>query len=72
VVKLSPRQKQVLTLLAGGRTEDEIGERLGISPRTARAHVDALKRKLGVSRRREIPSAFHRLTGQDPFDTETY
>jgi len=51
-------------------TDEEIGLRLGISPRTARAHVDALKHKLGVPRRREIPGAFHRLTGMDPFERE--
>jgi DNA-binding CsgD family transcriptional regulator len=67
VVRLSHRQKQVLTLLADGFTDDEIGLRLGISPRTARAHVDALKQKLGVTRRREIPRTFRRLTGADPF-----
>ena len=71
MVKLSNRQKQVLLLLADGLTDDEIGLRLGISPRTARAHVEALKRKLGVARRREIPSAFHRITGMDPFEGET-
>jgi DNA-binding CsgD family transcriptional regulator len=71
MVKLSHRQNQVLSLLADGLTDDEIGLRLGISPRTARAHVEALKHKLGVARRREIPSAFHRLTGMDPFENET-
>jgi DNA-binding CsgD family transcriptional regulator len=70
VVKLSQRQKQVLTLLADGLTDDEIELRLGISPRTARAHVEALKAKLGVARRRELPGAFHRLTGMDPFENE--
>jgi DNA-binding CsgD family transcriptional regulator len=71
MVELSHRQKQVLTLVAAGLTDDEIGPRLGISPRTARAHVEALKSKLGVARRREIPSAFHRLTGKDPFEGES-
>jgi DNA-binding CsgD family transcriptional regulator len=54
MLKLSRRQKQVLSLLAEGLTDEEIGLRLDISPRTARAHVDALKHKLGVPRRREI------------------
>lgn len=67
MVELSHRQRQVLLLLATGLTDEEIGPQLGISPRTARAHVEALKRKLGVARRREIPSAYHRLTGKDPF-----
>jgi DNA-binding CsgD family transcriptional regulator len=70
MLTLSGRQKQVLSLLAQGFTDEEIGLRLGISPRTARAHVDALKHKLGVSRRREIPAAFRRLTGMDPFGNE--
>jgi DNA-binding CsgD family transcriptional regulator len=70
MLNLSPRQKEVLALLAEGFTDDEIGERLGISSRTARAHVDMLKQKLGVLRRREIPGAFHRLTGKDPFDPD--
>jgi DNA-binding CsgD family transcriptional regulator len=71
MVQLSRRQKQVLPLLARGLTDEEIAQDLGISARTARAHVEALKHKLGVSRRREIPAAFHRLTGMDPFDIET-
>jgi DNA-binding CsgD family transcriptional regulator len=71
MVNLSERQNQVLSLLADGLTDNEIGLRLGISPGTSRAHVEALKQKLGVARRREIPSAFHRLTGMDPFEKET-
>src|SRR6266516_5583000 len=68
VVELSRRQTQVLVFVADGLTNDEIGQRLGISARTARSHVDALKQKLGVARRREVPSAYHRLTGLNPFD----
>lgn len=68
---LSRRQTQVLTLLAEGLTDSEIGRRLGISARTARAHVEAIKAKLAVERRREIPAAFHRLTGRDPFGDST-
>jgi two-component system response regulator DevR len=68
VRRLSRRQKEVLPLVATGLTDDEIGQRLGISSRTARMHVEALKGKLGVSRRREIASAYHRLTGNDPFE----
>jgi DNA-binding CsgD family transcriptional regulator len=69
MIRLSHRQGQVLSLLAEGQTDYEIGAQLGISPRTVRAHVDALKQKLGVARRRELPSAYHRLTGKDPFES---
>lgn len=70
MIHLSHRQRQVVGLIAAGLTNDETAQLLGISPRTARAHVEAVKEKLRVRRRREIPSAFRRITGQDPFDIE--
>ena len=51
---LSLRQRQVLTLIADGRTDMEIAFLLGISPRTVRMHVDVLRAKLGVARRRHL------------------
>jgi ATP/maltotriose-dependent transcriptional regulator MalT len=59
----------VVELIAAGLSNDEVGERLGISPRTAKAHCDVLRQKLGVSRRRQIPVAYRRLTGEDPLST---
>lgn len=63
---LTERQVQVVELIALGYSNDEIGRRLGISPRTAKAHSDVLRQKLGVPRRRQIPAAFKTLTGKDP------
>jgi DNA-binding CsgD family transcriptional regulator len=63
---LTPRQRQVVELIAAGCSNEEVGERLGISPRTAKAHCDVLRQKLGVSRRRQIPHAFRERTGEDP------
>ena len=63
---LTDRQRQVVELIASGCSNDEIGERLGISPRTAKAHCDVLRQKLGVARRRQIPVAYRLLTGDDP------
>ena len=57
-------------LIAIGCSNEEIGRRLEISPRTAKAHCDALRLKLGVPRRRQIPAAFKTLTGQDPLARE--
>jgi DNA-binding CsgD family transcriptional regulator len=64
---LTTRQKAVVALIAAGCSNDEVGERLGISPRTAKAHSDALRHKLGVTRRRHIPAAYRMLTGEDPY-----
>jgi DNA-binding CsgD family transcriptional regulator len=63
---LTPRQKQVVELIAAGCSNEQVGERLGISPRTAKAHCDVLRQKLGVARRREIPLAYREQTGDDP------
>jgi ATP/maltotriose-dependent transcriptional regulator MalT len=63
---LTARQREVVALIAAGCSNDEVGERLGISPRTAKAHCDVLRQKLGVARRRQIPVAYRSLTGEDP------
>ena len=67
---LTERQLQVIELIARGCSNDEIGLRLGISPRTAKAHCDVLRQKLGVPRRRHIPAAFRARTGEDPLSRE--
>ena len=64
--QLTRRQRQVVGLIAAGCSNEEIGLRLGISARTAKAHCDVLRRKLGVTRRRHLPAAYRALTGDDP------
>jgi len=66
VAPITERQREVVALIAAGCSNDEVGARLGISPRTAKAHCDVLRQKLGVTRRRQIPIAFRLLTGEDP------
>ena len=46
---LTPRELEVLKLLREGLTFVEIGQRLAITARTARAHVGAIKEKLGAA-----------------------
>jgi DNA-binding CsgD family transcriptional regulator len=62
-VHLSPRQCQVLPLVADGLTTDEIADVLGISPRTVRMHCDTLKLKLGVQHRRQLIHVYRELVG---------
>jgi ATP/maltotriose-dependent transcriptional regulator MalT len=66
VAPITERQREVVALIAAGCSNDEVGARLGISPRTAKAHSDVLRQKLGVKRRRQIPIAYRLLTGEDP------
>ena len=48
---LTPREVDVLRLIAAGRSNAEIGEALFISPFTAKTHVSNLLAKLGVETR---------------------
>jgi two-component system response regulator NreC len=45
-VKLTRREREVLSLIGEGATSKEIAARLGISPKTAQVHRDNLKQKL--------------------------
>jgi non-specific serine/threonine protein kinase len=48
---LTPREREVLTLLARGLSDKEIADGLFISPRTAMTHVGNILAKLGVNKR---------------------
>ena len=51
--RLTPRERDVLRLLARGLTNRQIGAELSVSPRTAKAYVESLIKKLGVANRTE-------------------
>jgi len=50
---LSQRQREVLRLLADGHKNEEIGQRLFISPETVRTHVRKAMAKLEADTRTE-------------------
>ena len=50
---LTPRESEVLNLVAAGRTNRQIAEELFISESTAGVHVSNILGKLGVSSRTE-------------------
>jgi non-specific serine/threonine protein kinase len=58
---LSPRELEVLRLMADGLSSREIGERLFISPRTATTHVANIFSKLDVDSRASAVTAGFRL-----------
>ena len=53
-VRLSPREHEVVTLVAQGRTNDEIGVRLQIGAKTVETHLARLFERLGVASRTEL------------------
>jgi LuxR family maltose regulon positive regulatory protein len=50
---LTPREQEVLELLAAGLTNREIGEKLVVSPQTVKKHTGNIYGKLGVGNRTE-------------------
>ncbi len=58
---LTDREREVLRLLAAGRSNPEIARDLFISPKTASVHVSNILAKLGVSGRVEAAAVAHRL-----------
>ena len=61
VAQLSTREREVLALVAEGRTNREIAARLVISEATARNHVSHILDKLGMSRRSEAAAFAARM-----------
>jgi DNA-binding NarL/FixJ family response regulator len=51
---LTPREREVVALLAEGLTNSQLAERLYISPRTAAVHVSNILSKLAMSSRAEV------------------
>jgi DNA-binding CsgD family transcriptional regulator len=58
---LTGREREVLLLLAAGRSNAEIAQALFISAKTASVHVSNILAKLGVSGRVEAAAVAHRL-----------
>ncbi|MFP5283720.1 MAG: helix-turn-helix domain-containing protein [Actinomycetes bacterium] len=58
--ELTPREVEVLTLVAEGRSNGEIGAALFISTKTASVHVSNILAKLGVGGRGEAAAVAHR------------
>ena len=58
---LTEREREILRLLAAGRSNPQIATALFISPKTASVHVSNILAKLGVDSRVEAAAVAHRL-----------
>jgi DNA-binding NarL/FixJ family response regulator len=59
---LTPREHEILTLLAHGLTQCEIAERLTISSKTVATHIERILGKLGVRSRAQAVAMAYRET----------
>lgn len=57
--RLSPREREVLRLVAAGRSNKEIATELGVTERTVKFHVTAIFNKLGAENRASAVTIAH-------------
>jgi DNA-binding NarL/FixJ family response regulator len=53
LARLSPQEERILTLVADGKTNRQIGEELGLAEKTVKNYVSSILSKLEVARRSE-------------------
>jgi DNA-binding CsgD family transcriptional regulator len=51
---LTPRERQIVEMLAGGATGEQIAQELVLSPETVQKHVHNAKRKVGAATRAHL------------------
>jgi DNA-binding CsgD family transcriptional regulator len=66
---LTDRERQVLTLVAGGATNREIAGELFMAEKTASVHVSRILAKLGVRSRTEAAAVAHRQGLAEPVES---
>jgi len=59
-LKLSPRDHEILGLLADGKNQSQIAEELVLSPKTVATHIQHILAKLGVHSRAQAVAAAYR------------
>jgi len=64
-VSLTPREREIAMLAAGGLTNKEIGQRLFLSPRTVGGHLHRIFPKLGITSRAALRDALNSLSPGD-------
>jgi DNA-binding NarL/FixJ family response regulator len=62
LARLSPQEERILTLVADGRTNKEIGEELHLAEKTVKNYVSSILSKLEVARRAEAAAYLARHT----------
>jgi DNA-binding CsgD family transcriptional regulator len=61
VTSLSAREREVLTQVATGKTDDQVASALFISVKTVHSHLDKIREKTGARRRAELTRLAMRL-----------
>ena len=63
---MTPQERQIAEMAAGGLSNREIGQRLYLSHRTVSSHLYRIFPKLGVKARHELRAALENAYGNSP------
>ena len=69
--EMSDREREVMTLVADGLANREIGERLGISEKTVKAHLTRVYQRLGISNRSQAVAYARQRGLQSPLGDQS-
>lgn len=58
LAQLSPQERRVVALLAGGRTNKEIGDQLGLTEKTVKNYLATIFSKLNITRRTQAAALY--------------
>lgn len=61
---LTPREQEVLELVAEGANNREIGQKLCIAEKTVKNHVSSIMNRLGLRNRTQLAIWVHRLDAE--------
>jgi DNA-binding CsgD family transcriptional regulator len=64
--RLSETERRIVSLVAVGRTTNEVGERLFLSPQTVEWSLARIYRKLGVASRSELAAVLAAAMQDEP------
>jgi len=59
-IRVTPRQAEILRLIASGLSDKQIASKLGLSPRTVQSHLDRLFLQHGLHKRAAVLAAWLR------------
>jgi DNA-binding NarL/FixJ family response regulator len=62
LARLSPQEERILSLVAEGQTNGQIGQELGLAEKTVKNYVSSILSKLEVARRAEAAAYLARHT----------
>ncbi len=63
-MEMSPRQVEIVELIADGLQDRDIAERLGVSPRTVDSHLQRLYQRYDLHSRAAVVAKWLRESGQ--------